>query len=141
MATSFSTSPVKAVIESASARTWATGYLSTEALGSTNSDVIDCGGLSVTAIALSTLVSAACTYNIAGGLSSTSCQTIIGSTGNTVSYGSTLVTMQGRTFVVDPAFFAGFRYIRLDSLTTGGAAPNASGATYQVFLAPYGQVK
>lgn len=139
MATSFSTSPVEAIHIAPSVRSWATGFLSTEALGTTNSDVIDCGGLTLCAVALSTLVSAACTYTVAGGLSSTSLQTLSGTTGNTIGFGSTAATMIGRTFIFDPAQYSGIRFIRLDSQTTSAGAPNAAGATYQAFMAPYGQ--
>ena len=137
-----STAAVDLNIQMSSYRGWATGFLSTNTDGVTGSDTIDLGGNCLSAIALSTLVSASCTYQVNGGLSSTACQPLILSSGSTTfQFGSTAAVMQGRTFVFDPAYFAGIRFIQLQSMTTGAAAPNATGATYQVFGVPYGTVK
>ena len=71
MATAFSTSPVFAVKRAPDGRSWATAYLSSEALGTTNADVVDCGGLTFAGIYISTRANAACGYRVDGGLEST----------------------------------------------------------------------
>lgn len=147
-ATGFSTAgAVRAVIETPSGRTWVRAYLSSAALGTTNADVIDCGGLALSGIYISSNASTACTYRIYGGLDSTNVQQCLTSTGAIVRLGSTLSTnLVGRLTIFDPAPYAGLRYIQFVSETTSDFAPNSSGdangnAYITAYLAPWGQRK
>lgn len=128
--------------KSPSYKTWASAALSTSADGVTGSDVIDTGGLALSAIQPSTACSSACTYTVKGSADSSG---VLGnlytSSGGLWSFGSTTVDPRGAVFSQDPAFFMGTRFIQFVSNTTSAAAPNATGATLKVFLSAYGQVK
>lgn len=119
------------------ARTWGTVALSTNADGITGADIIDCGGLSLAAIELSTVCTDA-NYSLKVGIDSTAVmQTLLGTTGNTVTFGSTGAGVTtGKTIGFDPAPFAGFRFLQVMSGVPGTAIANASGATARLYFAP-----
>lgn len=128
--------------KSPSYKTWATLAVSTSADGVTGADVLDTGGLALSAIMPSTLCSAACTYTLMGSAdSSGTLGKLYTSSGALWSFGSTTIDPRGNVFSQDPAFFMGTRFIQLVSNTTSAAAPNATGGTVKVFLSAYGQVK
>lgn len=135
--------------KTSSQRAYATVSLSTAADGITGSDVVDCGGLTLSGLALTTLVSTACTYTFRGGVSVGSSTgatdgysdllPVYSSSGALISYGSTAVNPVGSVLAFDPAPFMGLRYIQLVSNTTAAAAPNKTGAVARVLLAAIGQ--
>jgi hypothetical protein len=130
-------------IKSPSERAYGTVNLSTEANGETNSDVLDMGGLSLAGIELSTVTgSSVCNYGFKGSPDTTAkMQTLLNSSGSPIIFGTTSITMLGRTMVFDPATFAGLRMIQLISMTTSAAAPQVTGATARLLLAPVGSIK
>lgn len=128
--------------KSPSNRSWGTVNLSTNADGVTGSDVLDCGGLTLSAIALNTLASTACTYSFKGSLDTTAnMQTILSSSGALLMYGSTTVSPQNAMIIFDPSPFAGVRMVQLVSNTTSAAAPNATGATAKLGLSAFAPQK
>lgn len=145
--TGFRSGAVPAVAMEHSARSWVRAYLSSEALGTTNADTIDCGGLTLAAAYVSSNASTSCSYRVHGGLDSTAVQQLLTTTGAVVRFGSTLSSgTVGRAYILDPNQFAGFRYLRFVSETTSDLAPNSSGdangnAYITAYLAPWGQKK
>lgn len=127
---------------SPSYKTWASVALSTVADGVTGSDVLDMTGLTFSGIQPTTLASSACTYTLKGAAnSSANLGLLYTSSGALWSFGSTAVDPRGASFLVDPAFFVGVRFLQLVSNTTSAAAPNATGGTALVLLSAFGQVK
>lgn len=130
-------------IKSPSERAFGTVNLSTAADGETGSDVLDMGGLSLAGIECpSAAGSSVCNYAFKGSADSTgNMRTLLNSTGSVLVFGTTSVSLLGRTMVFDPSPFAGIRMIQLISMTTSAAAPNVTGATARLLLAPVGQIK
>lgn len=123
-------------------KVWGTVALSTNADGVTAADVIDTGGLTLSAIQPTTLASTACTYTLKGSIDSTANLGLLyTSSGGLWSFGSTGVDPRNAVFSQDPAFFIGIRYLQLVSNTTSAAAPNIPGATARILLSAFGQVK
>ena len=128
--------------KSASLRSWGTVNLSTNTDGVTNSDVLDTGGLAIGAIALSSLASNSCNYTLNVSVDTTgTLQLPLNSTGSIITIGTTATASQQRTFLLDPALFAGFRFVQLVSNTTSAAAANATGATARIGLVPFGPIE
>lgn len=130
-------------IKSPSERAFGTVALSTAADGETGSDVLDMGGLSLAGIELSTVTgSSVCNYGFKGSPDSTAnMRTLLNSTGSLLVFGTTTVSLLGRTMTFDPAQFAGLRMIQLISMTTSAAAPQVTGATARLLLATVGPIK
>lgn len=123
-------------------KVFGTVLLSTSADGVTAADIIDTGGLALSAIQPTTLASSACTYTLKGSLdASTNLGLLYTSSGALYSFGSTTVDPRGAVFSADPAFFSGIRFLQLVSNTTSAVAPNIAGATAKIFLSAFGQVK
>lgn len=128
--------------KSPSYKTWATLAVSTNTDGVTGADVLDTGGLALSAIIPSTACSSACTYTLKGSAdSSAGLGNLYTSSGALWTFGSTSVDPRGAVFSQDPAFFMGTRFIQLVSNTTSAVAANATGGTVKVLLSAYGQVK
>lgn len=127
--------------KSPSLKTWCTLALSTNADGITGSDVADIGGLSVVGMEFNSLSTDA-NYSFKGGLDSTNLQTLLNTTGDVITIGSTAAgAMSGKTVIFDPSKFAGIRYIQVVSGTTAVPIANATGATCTLFLGLLGPNK
>lgn len=130
------------VERSPSYKTVATVNLSTNVDGVTNSDVCDCGGLALSAIHFSTLVSSGCNYTFkASADSATALGTVMTSSGATLIWGTTAVTLVGAFLETDPAFWSGVRFLQLVSNTTSAPAANATGATAKLIFSAFGTPK
>lgn len=128
--------------KSPSYKTWGAVNLSTNTDGVTSADILDTGGLAISAIQPSTACSSACTYTLRGSMDgSSNVGAVYTSSGALYSFGSTAIDPRGAVFAFDPAFFAGLRFVQLVSNTTSAAAANAAGATAKIFLSAFGQVK
>lgn len=116
--------------------------ISTNADGITGADVIDCGGLAFCGMEVSTASSDA-NYSFKGGNTTGALQTLVNSTGDVITKGSTVAGVTpGKTILFDPAPFAGLRYIQIMSGTSAAAIAGAStGLTMGVLLAPFGPLK
>lgn len=134
--------------KSPSLRTWATLALSTAADGLTSADVVDMGGLSLSAISLSTLCGTSNTYSFRGGFSAgttagssdglSDLQQLLNSTGSLIVFGTTTVNSQNSKFIFDPSIFAGIRFLQIVSNTTSAPNANSPGATAKVILTSLG---
>lgn len=136
------------VEKSPSLRTFATVNLSTNADGITGADVCDLGGLSLSAISLSTLCGTSCFYTFRGGISIgtttgstdglSDLQYLYNSSGSLISFGTTALSLQNGRIVFDPSIFAGVRFIQMVSNTTAAVNSNSPGATAKLILANLG---
>ena len=128
-------------IKTPTLRTWGTVNLSTNADGITNSDVLDCGGLTVSCIALSSLAGSSCYYTFYGSPdSSGTMQQLISSSGTTISMGTTLTSSKQATFIFDPSQFCGIRFFQMMSMTTAAPNSNSPGATARIGLSAFGLI-
>lgn len=134
--------------KSPSLRTWGVVNLSTNADGITGADILDMGGLSMSAISLSTLAGSSCTYTFRGGIGNgttlgttdglSDLQQLLTSSGALISFGSTAVASQNSKFVFDPSIFAGIRFIQLVSNTTSAVNSNSPGSQAKIILTSLG---
>jgi len=120
----------------ATSRTVGTVNLSTNVDGITGADIIDMGGLALSAIKLSTGVNA-CIYAFRGSMETTaSMLPIYNSVNGRVAAGTSSVAMGGRIMAFDPPQFSGYRYLQIETITsTGGGVAMGSGATADICLA------
>jgi hypothetical protein len=97
-------------------------------------DVLDCGGLALCGIEMSTGV-AASLLSFNGSMSSTEAiQPFINEIGGVISLGSTS-GMAGQTMVIDPPVFAAARYLQVATITTtGGTVAQSTSATLKLCL-------
>ena len=123
-------------------RSFGTVAISTNADGITGADVLDCGGLTFCGMQISTGSSDA-NYTFRGGNTTGTLQTLVNSTGDAITKGSTVAgVMPGKTIVFDPAPFAGIRYLQVFSGTSAAPLAGATtGLTMGIFLTPFGPVK
>src|SRR5258706_12983248 len=140
--------------KSPSYKVWGTVNLSTNADGATGADVIDLGGLTLSAIHLSSACGSSCSYTFSGcadypstavGSSFTTAglAQIETSSGALLTYGSTATAnVAGGTLLqMDPAFWSGVRYLMLNSNTTSARNSNSPGATAKIIASAFGMVK
>ena len=115
--------------------------ISTNADGITGADVLDCAGLVLTGMVVSTGSSDA-NYTFRGGHTTASLQTLVNSTGDAITKGSTIAGVTpGKTIVFDPAPFSGVRFIQVFSSSCASVTPrpcasrNASVAVINLVVA------
>ena len=122
-------------------RSRGTVSISTNVDGITGADVLDCGGLSLCGMEVSAGSSDA-NYSFRGGHTTSLLQTLVNSTGDVITKGSTVAGVTpGKTILFDPAPFTGIRYIQVFSGTSAAAIAGATGISMGLFLTPFGPVK
>ena len=115
--------------------------ISTNADGITGADILDCGGLALCGMEVSAGSSSA-NYTFRGGHTTDLLQTLVTSSGGLFTIGTTVAGISpGKTFIFDPATFAGIRYIQVFSGTSAAAIAGATGISMGLLLAPSGPVK
>ena len=115
--------------------------ISTNADGITGADVLDCGGLVLCGMEISTASSDA-NYTFRGGRTTGTLQTLVNSTGDAITKGSTVAGVTpGKTIVFDPAPFAGIRFLQVFSGTSAAPIAGSTGATMGLLLAPFAPIK
>ena len=118
-----------------SRRTYATATVTTAADGL--SDVVDLGGLALSSIQMSTTWTAA-NLTFKGSASSSAVMNSIYHTTATVEL--TYLTSASIAHIVDPAFFAGIRFLQLRSGTSATPVAQAAARSVIIGLSPYGQI-
>lgn len=121
-------------------KTWATLNLSTNADGVTGGDVLDCSGLTLSGISLSSLAAVGVVYGFNVGLDSTSLKPLQTSSGALLTIGSTTLNNSSSIIGFDPSPFCGLRYIQPKTISTGAGQANVTGAQITMLLSAFGYV-
>jgi hypothetical protein len=121
-------------------KTWAVLNLSTNSDGVTGGDVLDCSGLTLSGISLSSLAAPGVVYSFKVGLDSTSLKPLQTSSGALLTVGSTLLSNSSAIIGFDPSPFCGLRYIQPMTMSTNAAQANVTGAQMTMFLSAFGYV-
>ena len=115
--------------------------ISTNADGVTGADVLDCGGLSLCGMEVSTGSSDA-NYTFFGGYTTDRLASLVNSTGDAITKGSTVAGVTpGKTIIFDPSPFVGLRFIQIRSGTSAAPIAGATGVTMGLLVAPFQPVK
>lgn len=125
----------QAVGVSPSLRSWATATVTTAADGL--SDAIDCGGLTLSQIEMSTAWTDAPLMFLGSVLSSGNLKQVFTTTGGRLTF----QTSASRSLVFDPYQFAGYRFIQLASGDSSTAVAQAAARSVVLGLAPYNPTK
>lgn len=123
------------VIKTPNQRSFATATVTTAADGL--SDVVDCGGMTLAAINMSTAWTDAPLMFLGSMDSSATLRQIFTTTGGRLTY----QTSASRMLTFDPYAFAGVRFLQLASGDSSTAVAQAAARSVVMSLIPYGPIK
>lgn len=123
------------VLKTPNQRTFVTATVTTAATGL--SDVIDCGGLALTALQMSAAWTDATLGFLGSFDSSANLLPMYTSTGGELAFGTTAA----RTYTFDPYLFAGVRFVQLRSGSSASPVAQAAARSVVLSLAPYAPIK